>query len=450
MRAFKYCGKIAAAAFFIVSCFSDSAAQTERRIPVGVQPSSILLKGNDLHVFCSGSDKNFNGTFETGDVAASWWILDATTFAVKSSVTFPDAFLAPPPLRPGFSSTSVYLYMNGKINKYSLFTQQLTSENIVTIPASAGLVSAIGVAEIGVGDILNIVTRPTFTGPGFVYSHLVGIQDLGTPRTVGINPQQFWLSADLSTSLLLNEGVGGQNNSTLQIAKTVDTTTTETTINIGDTGNYFLVQRDSAFVVMTGSHTVQIVDLLKMSVVKTIPTGTTGFDGPRECTINGDTIFVTTYNSDIRAFSITSGTLLKTLPTSGKVDPIVMSQGNIVAGVSQKKGTYDADSALAVFGLPPLVSVGNDAVTLVPAEISPNPVNDNATISAKFSGEITSANIELFNTAGISVGTFTKELLNGELRFAISQSALKLSQGQYMARISAGKNLAIVPFVVVK
>ncbi len=457
MSAFQRWGKIAAIALCVLACFSNASAQSERRIPVGAQPAVIQRMGNELHVFCSGADKNFNGTFEAGDIAASWWILDATTFAVKSSVVFPNSFLDTPPLRPAFTASSVFLYMGGKIRKYSLFSQQVTDSNEVEVPASAGRVSGLFAGTFGATEVLYIVTRPTFNGRGLMYSHFVGSIDTlanKTPDTLGINPQQMFIQYDLTTQsgvqIVLNEGNFGQANSTLDVTSFVNGQPSKTSLNIGDTGNFFLVNGDTAFVVVNGSHSVQIVDLLKKSIVKTISTGTTGGNGPRECTINGDTIFVTTYNSDIRALSMSTGALLKTLPTSGKVDPIIISEGILAAGISNKSDFSGPDSALAVFGLAGGTSVEDENSAIIAASVSPNPVRDNAVISAQFSSEIPSATIEIFNTEGISVGTFTKELANGDLHFDISPNVLKLAQGQYMARISAGKNRSVVPFVVVK
>lgn len=449
MRLFQRSHLVVFSAALVFSGFLKADAQTEQRIGVGTQPAAIHRVNNDLHVFCSGSDKNYNRAFDPGDVAASWWVLDATTLEVRSSLTFENSLLAPPPLRPAFSSNSVYLYINGMINKYSLFTQQLTTENVIQVPAYAGHVYAMSVTELTVGDVLNIVTRPNFTGPGLVFSYFAGLAEIGEPDTVGINPQQIWVSEDFNTGLLLSEGIAGQNNSTLVIGETVDTMTTETTLNIGDTGNFFLVRGDSAFVVMTGSHSVQVVNLEQKAIVKTISTGTSEFNGPRECTINGDTLFVTTYNNDIRALSISSGALLKTLQTSGKVDPIIMTEGKIVAGISLK-ADYSADTALAVFGLPPVLSVGNEDMTVLPAEVFPNPVQDQSLLSSQFPENIAAVSIEIFTSTGISVGKFLKETSHGKVNFSIDPAALMLAQGQYIARISAGENLSFIPFSVVK
>lgn len=455
MRLFRLRSTLAAAAALFLSGSFVLSAQNEQRIPVGAQPSAIHRVNNELHVFCSGSDANFNGTLDAGEKPASWWVLDATTLAVKSSVVFENSFLDTPPLRPAFTSNSVYLYINGKIQKYSLFTQQIINENVVPVPASAGRVSGLYAGDFAGTEVLYIATRPTFTGPGLLFTYVTSsIDTLQNPETTGINPQQISLNYDLLTQtgfqLLLNEGSGGQSNSTLDVTSFANGVPTKTSVQLGNTGNFFLHQGDTAFVVMTGSHTVQLVDLLKKSVVKTIPTGTTEFNGPRECTINGDTLFVTTYASDIRAFSISTGALLKTLQTSGKVDPIIMTEGKLVAGISLKKDTYTADSALAVFGLAPILSVTSEKMNLIPALVSPNPVENNALLSAEFPENLSSASIEIFTTSGVSVGKFTQEIENGKLQFHINATALKIAQGQYIARISGGNSLSVVPFVVAK
>jgi hypothetical protein len=458
MRFFRQNYLLALAAAFLFSGFLKANAQDEQRIPVGVQPSVIHRVGNDLHVLCSGSDVNFNGTFDSGDMTASWWILDAITLEVKSSMVFENSFLPPPPHRPAFTSNSLFVYMNGKIQQYSLFTQLISNANVVDIPTSAGMVAGLHAADFAGTEVLYITTRPSFTTPGLRYTFVLGSIDSLTnpeklPETTGINPQQIHLKYDLvnqsGIQLILNEGASGQN-STLDITSYADGTPSKTSVNLGNNGNFFLMHGDTAFVVMTGSHSVHYVNLTSKSIVKTIETGTTGFDGPREAAINGDTLFVTTYNSDIRAFSIASGALLKTMPTSGKVDPIIMSEGKLLAGVSLKKGTYQADSALAVFGLPPIVSVGYENATLVAASLYPNPVQTNAILSIQFPESVASVSIELFNAAGISVGSFTKETVNGALQFVVEPQALQLSQGQYFARITAGEYLSVVPFVVMQ
>jgi len=153
-------------------------------------------------------------------------------------------------------------------------------------------------------------------------------------------------------------------------------------------GLYYIVMHEAHRVIGVSPYP-DPVDKKQGTIFKTIPTHTTGANGPRECAIDGDNLYVASYNCDIRKFSISTGKLLNIIPISGKADPI-------------------------------------HEPFAVSASVSPNPFKNSAVISATFPPHIHFAEIEIFTATGNSLGAFKNQVVNGALSFNIDH-ALRLA-----------------------
>ncbi|MES2766743.1 MAG: T9SS type A sorting domain-containing protein [Bacteroidota bacterium] len=437
--------KIAVIAFLF--CLLKASAQ-EQKMPVGTQPAEIIRMGDDLHVFCSGADMNGNGIVEkdSGDVEASWWIFDAATMNVKKSKVLDSSFLKEAPLNLTLASVSAYVF-HGKnqIKRYDRFSQELF--NNIDIPDSLKNIVMLNYAPLPVNR-LHIVSKYK----DIFYETYIGVY-IETPSIIPFkNPVQFFFNENdeypdgfvWDFPIILTKGTKGSKNSVIirPFAGNGEYSTV-----LGEGANFMYRKNDSIYITMYDEHSVKIVHKYKGDILKTIPTQTTGSKGPRECAIDGDNLYVTTYNCDIRKFSISTGELLKIIPISGMADPIQIVNGKLIVGVTR---TCDSlpNNSISVIDI--TTSVENEEPFAISASVSPNPFKNSASISATFPSHVHSATIEIFTTSGNSVGVFKKEVINGEVNFHIESDVLKLSQGQYMARISAGKQMSVVPFVIVK
>ncbi|MFN8358970.1 MAG: T9SS type A sorting domain-containing protein [Candidatus Kapaibacterium sp.] len=408
-------------------------------LKVGQQPLAIIPVGNTVHVFCNGNDMNFNSIYEpdSGDVAASWWIIDTQTRAVIKHREFTDRYL-PFPFRIALSKETenhAYISNGNHISSFLVNSLELEKDTLAIIPDSLGNIYALSKSQ---GDALTLSCRKEFDKPG----HIVGI-DIMNGKILGvvptfINTQQttdFRNSINQYMMIVLNEGSYGSKNSTLQI---FEKNLTSIDIPLGDGGNHIFYEgmgRDSLFVTVNGSHKVVIVDLIKKQIVKSIPTLTTGFNGPRESAVIGNKLFVTTYNSDVREFDIATGALVATLNSKGKPEGLTVINGKLWIANAFGAGSYTPDSTIAIFESPLAVE---EYFTENKNIVFPNPALASATISTSFSGQANApVAIELYSLTGTKLfSTSTTSGSYGEVNYALPIQ--DVSAGTYFVRVISG------------
>ncbi|MBK9247338.1 MAG: hypothetical protein IPM69_04305 [Ignavibacteria bacterium] len=84
-------------------------------VKVGMQPLAIIQVGSNAHVFCNGFDKNFNSIYEpdSGEIAASWWVIDTQTRSVLMHREFTDRYLPFPFRIDHDKSKEAFLFLMG-------------------------------------------------------------------------------------------------------------------------------------------------------------------------------------------------------------------------------------------------------------------------------------------------------------------------------------------------
>lgn len=430
----------AAFAFFWLGFTSTLSAQSF--ITVGKQPLAIIPVGNTVHVFCNGDDKNFNSIYEpdSGDVAASWWVIDAQTHSVLKHREFTDRYL-PFPFRSVVTEQFTYFPNGNHLSRFLTSTQELDVDKLIVLPDSLGQIYA--VSKPNSNPIFTLSSRKNYGTPGYIIGvDVVAPAILGVFQTL-INTQQtldFVTSDHNSFLAVLNEGGFGANNSALQIfGKNFE----NTVLPLGDAGNHIYYQgdgSDSLYVTVNGSHKVVIIDVLKKEIVKSIPTQTTGYNGPRESVVIGNKLFVTTYNSDVREFDIETGNLIATLDSKGKPEGLTVINGKLWVANAFVKGEYNADSTVAVFDSPLAVE---EYFTENKNMVFPNPARVSATFSTTFNGHSnTPVIIEIYSLSGaklFSVNTTSGN--NGEVNYVLPLHANNLPTGTYFVRLSASNNV---------
>lgn len=133
------------------------------------------------------------------------------------------------------------------------------------------------------------------------------------------------------------------------------------------------------YVTVNGSHKVVIVDLRKSEIVKVIPTGTEkdDYNGPRECALIGKTLFVTTYNSDVREFNIETGAMTGILDSKGKPEGLAVINGKLWIANAYESKSYSYGNTVAIFDSPLAVE---EYFTENMNIVFPNPARTSTTI----------------------------------------------------------------------
>lgn len=434
------------ALFFVAN---SAFAQLEKNIPVGLQPVSIIYANSLVHVFCEGQDMNFNGIIDAGDTPSSWWIIDPATNTVRSHINFEQGFLQFP-FRAAMSANVLFVSHLGRVRSFNIKTQKLAQDTVAT--ASAG--SQIrGLAFLN--NILYMSVTKDYTNPGVVLAYNTFTKMMLDSTSAFANTQQivlFTTSLNKSGRLVLSEGTFGNQDSKLQISK-LDSSGKFITkaLNLGNAGNHIYVRGDSAFVCVNGSNNIVVVDLNSESVVRTISVGTSGFNGPRESTSIGDDLFVTTYNSDVRRFSISTGELTETFSTGSKSEGITVINGKLwIANEYQKDSYTNFDSTVTLWKYSPITSVVNPTSEEIKQEnLYPNPVRSSSILEFPLSNGSIQPQISVVTLLGETVAKISSIEVSGEIaRAEISTEQLHLVAGRYFVRIQTGNGTRFVPFMV--
>jgi hypothetical protein len=423
------------------------------------QPLHLQVIGSEIHVLCGQVDNNFNGTQDVGDVPASWVVLNANgtntlrsqLFAWNDGVGFP--------CRPAYdvATNTLYLAQRGRIRAFDTRTQAVKRDTVLLIDSLArstfgtsGTISALSFARTGISAAQRLAISLRGRSTSAVIE-LDPVQNRILNRyPAGIFVQQaifYTTPVDGQEIVILNEGGFGTSTATLMIGASPNTLTA---LNIGDTGNHLYLDGGRAFVTMNGSHQVHIVDLNTRRITRTIPTNTSGFNGPRESVLIGNTLYVTTYASDVRMFDIRTGQELGRLNPRGKPEGIAALGNNVVVANAFEAGGFASATSVVVFNT--IASVkkifGNEASI----SLSPNPTADRTTLRVQgvngFSGDIS---LVLVNTLGKQVATLSPHFTSiSSIETEFSAEELGLAQGMYFVHIRSAQGMTAVPVQVLR
>jgi hypothetical protein len=201
---------------------------------------------------------------------------------------------------------------------------------------------------------------------------------------------------------------------------------------------------------MNGSHQIQIIDLLSRRITRTIPTGTTGFNGPRESVLIGNTIYTTTYSSDVRAFDITTGREVARYNPRGKPEGIAALGNSIVVANAFEAGGFNSANTVVVLNT--ATSVASSPLPKARISLAPNPVQSLTTLRAEgINGFSEKLSLRIVNALGKECATLQptyRSTTSIEAEFDASEYGL--AQGMYFVQIRSEQGTTVVPIHVVR
>jgi hypothetical protein len=341
-----------------------SAAQERATTPP--LPSAILLDDSLVHVLCARLDADYDGDIDAGETPASWNVYNPSTFSLLKSTTFEWKDVKVTRCGATLDKDMLDIVVGEDVVRFQTTTQtalgKLYEGKIYGLDASQD------------GKTLWMSERPSFTEQGSVIEYHTDTKDkLVIP--VGINPQQisYHKTVDgLEQVLVICEELFGKGNGTFRIIDLKSTPRTQKIIEVGDTPNYFVIDGDTAYVVVNGSHSIVIVDLVKHEKIGIIDVGTTGYDGPREAAVWFDPtsktkmLLVSTFAEDIRVFNLSTRELYKKIDLSAKPEGMALNGNSLWVTQTFKKGTYEPSQDVAIYDLLSAVSVRSSDEPLRP------------------------------------------------------------------------------------
>jgi hypothetical protein len=425
------------------------SASTQAKITVSPQPLAIFFDGEAAHVLCNQIDANFNGAQDEGDIPASWvrfpirnGVLQESERAIRR-FAWNEAFGFP--ARPAFDSAAKVFYFaqSGRIRSFDARTQTVLRDTIALIDSIArrafetsGSVSALSLDRQRNSLLISLRGRST--------SAVVELE-LATSRILARYPGGIFVQQALpyvsSTGrrgvAILNEGAFGSNTSTLMLARSPEDIVT---IPLGNTGNHIVQLRDEIIVTMNGSHEIVAVDLNAESVARRIPTGTNGFDGPRETAIlpPSDVFAVTTYSGAVKFFDSRRGSTLASVQTQSKSEGIaVLNSSTILVADAFIVGGFASLSTITPISIAQSVSSARLNSNASPARVSvqPNPVRNVAILRFETpSAQNDNARAELLNALGAKIASLEVRVSGGVGEITLDADALNLPNGFYFVR----------------
>jgi DNA-binding beta-propeller fold protein YncE len=339
-------------------------AQVPKLLPTGFQPLSIHQVADTVHVFCNGNDIDFDGIYEpnNGELPASWLKYHAKSgnLIARRDVTHTYFSI---PFRPAFTNSNFYNPNGNSIEVYDMTSQQLIDSAILTLPNPQSTITALCVLSLNLNGeektVIAMSHKTSFTQNGSFGLYSIADKKIIAETEVGVNPQMIKafrnLLGEVEFAILCEGTFGGKNSKLYRLLPTPNSGFPFKTefYDLGDTGNYFIIQDQLALTVMNGSHEIIPINLATNTVLPGYPAGTTGYDGPREIVLDSTTnrVFVSTYASDIRIGSFISGDVLGILEPAGKPEGLAIIDGKLWACNAFKKGEYAPDSTIAIFDI---------------------------------------------------------------------------------------------------
>lgn len=411
---------------------------------IGLQPLEVIYSQSThyFYIFCDGADTDYNGSFDEGETKASVWKVDAYGAYPPIQVNEFDDFLVFP-LRIGVDSANDK-YAVPFYNGISTFDSkmQLLNSNIAESQFT-------GTYFLDADRLLLFHQPPDYTANGSVRVWNLEYSTMLTEITTYPNPVDAVTYEETENSTakqrlaVLSSGVFGSSNSILQIFSVDGNNFTELdTLQLGDTGNRMVLSYPYLYVVMNGSHAIQVVDLQERKVVRTISTGTNGYEGPREMVISGNYGYVTTYYSQLMVFNLTTGDKTAQYDLPGNAEGITLGpDGAVVLAIP---GGYANPMSTLRFYHIMNTYVEDYSRQTSDFAINPNPCKEQANFTNKSDKAV---QCTIFDIRGTKVTEFN---CGANASIALRVSDYQLPAGVYHILAEDGKQSKILPFVINK
>ncbi|MGE3800565.1 MAG: T9SS type A sorting domain-containing protein [Candidatus Kapaibacterium sp.] len=302
-----------------------------------------------MHILTAGQDANFDGIFnaDSGDISAGWYVINPVTQKVVDSLAF-GGFFNDFPIRVGadLQSKILYLPVKGRVQAYDMQTLQLVDDTVVAEPFS-------GVSWVPDAEWLALSRRASdFTSPGelVIYSPANSIE---LARFVaGVNPGMGVSDADRGEDhiYVLNEGGFGEGNSSLSrfsYASNIYSGVNGKQLGGGAREVLYDEEGGRTFILIPQAGIIRVLDATTQRELSYSPIELDDMAQPRSLAINGDELWVSSWDQGGRMFYLGSGEeLFFELP--GKGEGIAQLNKRLFVAISYAKDSFDPDSTLVV------------------------------------------------------------------------------------------------------
>ncbi len=331
-------------------------AQIIDTIAVGLQTADLALDHSGAVIALSqGRDLNFDWLTDStaGETAGTLFRIDPQTHEILAKRSFSTAigklavsgetgyFVQAKPMRISTFDTQT---LTTKIDTFIL-ENTASGENFKQIELSIDRLR--GRLIIGTGGYSG-------TGEARIMTENGKLQHAMRTGPGASDAVAFFNDRTRSTGILMiNEGIFNANNATLSYLNVQENFSQNIAgVELGDTGNDLLCHGDRLFVVLNGSHSVQIFDLQKEMRTGMVDMRTLKDQGPRRILmLPGDSsAAVTTYKNDVRIFDIRTLQITDSLAVGQKPERMAVF-GNMLFVANGGFTGFAADSTIFVIDL---------------------------------------------------------------------------------------------------
>ena len=412
----------------IVDAASGRAIDT---VAVGPQPTSMFFDpAANLHVIGRASDGSLwwrrldRSTFEPGEIAS------LGSVGIQGDIAY-DA-----------ETDSLFVVVRSPLSNRFVVAAHSTAgplgipRLVYEDPTAAGELAGVSVGPV----YLLVLERSTNPSKPEGYVHVIrrSTGERVIKAIVGIDPMRAAFvgpSLTSATSLYIINRESGE--ATLShIAFDQDLLGPDT---LGSGANHMLAPElaGPVAITMNGSHTLVLVDLLRSEIVRRIPLGTSGFDGPREAVELLGSIepeyAVTTYAGDVRI--VAGSGVNRIVATGGKAEGIARV-GGLLYVANTFTPTYAADSTVVIIDLNASGVDGDEALAGRLEQNAPNPATDRTRI--RFSVERAGAvRLELRTLVGQLVAVPLDRIMDAG-DYAVEIPLGDVPGGSYLYTLRAG------------
>lgn len=438
-----------------------------RDVEVGNEPVGVFYdsQNNQFHIFCKGTDKNFNSKFEpdSGDVVPTWWTLKTENSGEIKEITKVKEFefnSIPFPFRPAYAPAERSIFINhyDGIAVYNLDNYQQIGTKL----------EFLGVNGLDYRSGHLLISKTTFgltVDTILVYS--IAQNKVMNKYPVGKNLMYAKMfqpnNPDFKGIAAISMGNFGSDSSNLHIARFSHFQQAEFADTlIGNTANYMdIIDNKFLVVPVMLSNKFILTDLNNDSYFSTITLGEeASWDGPsfsKLCRIKSNEnlteseylIFTTTYSGNLEIYRFSNNEFpkggyersiefLNTIELKNKgeaLDFSTISEKGIIQVVvaNSLKPNYSANNTVSLINIEGITSAKNET-------------KDSFFIFSdtqlKFVGSMyTNSNISIFDINGNTVRTVNN--IN-----TISTS--NLSSGTYIAKYFDGSRSYLYKFNIVR
>jgi|GEM_PF-4304307 len=336
---------------------------------------------NTVYIICGGYDQDFDGVYnEETDRKASIWRLSTSDLNPTKVAEFDEGYPKFPVKAFNAGDLALIPMADNTVKGFDVTTYEFLAED-----PFEGNVTALFNGGADIQTFLQVVGSEGESEILFLVSGMQPLTlDAGSHTT-----DMALFSSGLDTYLVTTHHDGNFANWYARVGQVsfgFSVTWDYEEIPLGDTPNDIVINYNDGntddFVILgNGSHEIYIIDAFQKSLETTLPTGTTGFDGPRNgFFISEDLLLVSTYASEMLLVDMEELEVLRyQIPHKG--ESIIGDEEGMVILMPFKNDSYETNNTLAIMA--PASSVAEE----VPFSIAPSVLRESSVITLDSSSE---------------------------------------------------------------